>query len=100
MQLTQPGSLTVASAFPDPPFEVEQDGSATGFDIELIQAVSHTLGLRYQLVKYEGHDFNGIFDGLAARTYDAVISGTTVTPERERSLGSPGPTPSRARASS
>jgi len=35
-------------------------------------------------VKYAGDDFNGIFDGLAKRRYGAVISGTTITPDRER----------------
>jgi ABC-type amino acid transport substrate-binding protein len=33
-------------------------------------------------VRYSGDDFNGIFDGLAKRSYDAVISGTTITAER------------------
>ena len=33
-------------------------------------------------MRYSGDDFNGIFDGLANRSYDAVISGTTITPER------------------
>ncbi|HET7717691.1 MAG TPA: ABC transporter substrate-binding protein [Bauldia sp.] len=75
-----PGVLRVASAFPDPPFEVEPD---TGFDAELMQRICAALGLKWQLVKYEGQDFNGIFEGLG-RTYDAVISGTTVTPSRER----------------
>jgi ABC-type amino acid transport substrate-binding protein len=35
-------------------------------------------------VRYEGRGFNGIFDGLASRTYDAVVSGTTITAEREK----------------
>lgn len=75
-----PGVLKVASAFPDPPFEVEPD---TGFDADLMQRICAALGLRWQLVKYDGQDFNGIFDGLG-RDYDAVISGTTVTPPREK----------------
>jgi len=75
-----PGVLKVASAFPDPPFEVEPD---TGFDAALMQRICAGLGLQWQLVKYEGQDFNGIFDGLG-RNYDAVISGTTVTPAREK----------------
>src|SRR5262249_18601230 len=33
-------------------------------------------------VRYSGADFNGIFDGLAKGSYDVVISGTTITPER------------------
>jgi len=77
-----PGSLIVASAYPDPPFDLIDNGSASGFDIELMRAICAQLGLALQPVRYSGADFNGIFDGLAKRSYDAVISGTTVTPER------------------
>jgi ABC-type amino acid transport substrate-binding protein len=78
----QPGTLVVASAYPDPPFDVMENGSPTGFDIELMRVVCSQLGLRLQPVPYSGDDFNGIFEGLAKRTCDAVISGTTITPER------------------
>ncbi len=78
------GVLTVASAFPDPPFEVTSDGKATGFDTELMQKICKDLGLAWQPVRYKGDDFNGIFDGLGDGGYDAVISGTTITPEREQ----------------
>ena len=78
------GVLSVASAFPDPPFEVVVDGAATGLDAELMEAVCRRLGFRRELVKYTGEDFNGIFDGLRTGAYDAVISGTTITPEREK----------------
>ena len=77
-----PGTLVVASAYPDPPFEIIEDGSASGFDIELMRAVCAQLGLALQPVRYSGANFNGIFDGLAKGAYDAVISGTTITPER------------------
>ena len=80
----QPGVLQVASAFPDPPFEVEVDGASSGFDAELMQQICHALGLTWRPVKYTGDDFNGIFAGLAAGSYDAVISGTTITPDREQ----------------
>jgi polar amino acid transport system substrate-binding protein len=80
----EPGVLKVASAFPDPPFEVEIDGTETGFDAELMRSICRSLGLRWRLVKYTGDDFNGIFDGLAGGTCDAVISGTTITPAREQ----------------
>jgi polar amino acid transport system substrate-binding protein len=76
-----PGTLIVASAYPDPPFDI-MDGSAGGFDIELMRAICAELGLRLRPEAYGGDDFNGIFDGLAKRTCDAVISGTTITPER------------------
>jgi polar amino acid transport system substrate-binding protein len=84
LQTIEAGTLLVASAFPDPPFEVTQDGVDTGFDAELMRAVCGHIGLRWQLTKYEDDDFNGIFDGLRTRSYDAVASGTTITPEREK----------------
>jgi len=84
LQTIEAGTLLVASAFPDPPFEVEQEGVATGFDAELMRAVCGQIGLRWQLTKYEDDDFNGIFDGLRTQSYDAVASGTTITPEREK----------------
>ena len=77
-----PGSLIVASAYPDPPFDLIDNGSASGFDIELMRAICAQLDLALQPVRYSGADFNGIFEGLAKRSYDAVISGTTITPDR------------------
>lgn len=83
MALTlNPGILIVASAYPDPPFEVMLKGSAGGFDLELMRAICAQLGLALQLVHYSGDNFNGIFDGLVKQSCDAVISGTTITPER------------------
>jgi polar amino acid transport system substrate-binding protein len=78
-----PATLRCASAFPDPPFEVEENGVATGLDAELMQAACRLLGRSWQLVRYTGDDFNGIFAGLRSGRYDAVISGMTITPERQ-----------------
>jgi len=80
----EPGVLRVASAFPDPPFEVTIDSTQTGFDVELMRLICEDLGLARHQVEYAGDDFNGIFDGLIDGSYDAVISGTTITPEREQ----------------
>src|ERR671935_192614 len=77
-----PGALTVASAYPDPPFDIIEGGSSSGFDIELMRAICAQVGLVLHPVRYSGADFNGIFDGLATGSYDAVISGTTITPNR------------------
>jgi polar amino acid transport system substrate-binding protein len=80
------GTLVIQSAYPDPPFDIMKDGVATGFDIELMRAVCGRLGLTLRPVAYTGEDFNGIFAGLAQRSCDAVISGTTITPERARNV--------------
>jgi polar amino acid transport system substrate-binding protein len=77
-----PGTLIVASAMPDPPFELSENGIATGFDIRLMQAICGQMGLILQLVRFTGTNFNDIFDYLENGTCDAVISGTTITPER------------------
>lgn len=84
LKTIEAGTLLVGSAFPAPPFEVEREGVETGFDAELMRAVCGQIGLRWKLVKYEGPDFNGIFDGLRTGDYDAVTSGTSITPDRER----------------
>jgi polar amino acid transport system substrate-binding protein len=75
------GILTVASAYPDPPFELA-DGSENGFDIDLMRAICAQLGLQLRRQRYLADDFDGIFDGLTKRTCDAVVSGTTITPDR------------------
>lgn len=78
------GTLLIGSAFPSPPFELVRDETDTGFDAELMRAICGQIGLRWKLVKYEGADFNRIFDGLRTGDYDTVISAVTITPEREK----------------
>jgi polar amino acid transport system substrate-binding protein len=85
MPLTlKPGTLTVASAYPDPPFDLIENGTAGGFDIELMRALCAQLQLSLEPVRYSGSDFNGIFDELTQHRCDAVISGTTITPDRAK----------------
>jgi ABC-type amino acid transport substrate-binding protein len=78
-----PGILRIASASPDPPFELTRDGKPAGFDIELMQAICAELGLAWQQYRYPGRDFDGIFDGLSNGSWDCVASGATITPFRE-----------------
>jgi polar amino acid transport system substrate-binding protein len=77
-------SLRVGAALPDPPFEFMIGAGPAGFDITLTQRIAKLLGHEWQLIDYAGSDFNGIFAGLDAGTYDCVASGTTITPDRER----------------
>jgi ABC-type amino acid transport substrate-binding protein len=75
--------LKVGAALPDPPFELKTKDSPAGFDITLMQRIAEKLGRAWQLVPYEGADFNGIFAGLDAGAYDCIASGTTITPGRQ-----------------
>lgn len=75
--------LRVGAAMPDPPFEFEGKQGPDGFDIALMKAVASRIGREWQLVRYTGADFNGIFAGLDSGLYDCVASGTTITPSRQ-----------------
>ena len=73
--------LRVGSALPDPPFELK-GGQLAGFDPAMMRAVAARLGRRFELVRYSGGDFEGIFAGLDDGTYDVVASGATITDHR------------------
>jgi polar amino acid transport system substrate-binding protein len=75
-------TLRVGAAFPDPPFNGMADDG--GLDIDLMTEIAKALGATAEFIRYEGADFNGVFDALNAGAYDCVAAGTTVTSERER----------------
>ncbi|MGE2834461.1 ABC transporter substrate-binding protein [Mycobacterium sp. SMC-4] len=74
--------MRVGVALPDPPFNAMPGHG--GLDIDVMTALAAVLGEEVEFVADDGAEFDGIFDRLAAGEYDCVISGTTVTPERER----------------
>ncbi|HEY1856848.1 ABC transporter substrate-binding protein [Acidocella sp.] len=76
--------LRVGAALPDPPFEFTTAAGPEGFDVALMRRIAEQLGHTWQLVRFTGADFNGIFAGLDDGAYDCVASGTTITPGRER----------------
>jgi len=78
-----PGLLRVGSAIPDPPFELMRGEEVVGLDIDLMKAICGELGLVWQLCRYVGADFEGIFDGLERGAWDCVASGATITPGRD-----------------
>jgi ABC-type amino acid transport substrate-binding protein len=76
--------LRVGAALPDPPFEFMTDAGLAGFDIALMQRIAEQLVREWQLIRYTGADFNGIFAGHTDNAYDCIASGSTITPDRER----------------
>ena len=76
-------TLRVGAALPDPPFELLIRDGPAGFDIGLMQHIAKRIGRDWQLIRYTGTDFNGIFAGLDDGSYDCVASGTTITPGRQ-----------------
>lgn len=72
--------LRVGAAYPDPPFN--SAGPDSGLDVDLMHAIADRLGATIEFVRYEGRDFNGIFDALDSGDFDCVASGTTITGSR------------------
>jgi polar amino acid transport system substrate-binding protein len=67
-----------------PPMEmVDANKQIVGFDIDMIQAAAKAAGFE-AVVKNTAWD--GIFAGLAAGDFDAVLSSVTITPERSRAM--------------
>jgi len=67
-----------------PPMEfLDANKNVVGFDIDLIQAVAKAGGFE-AVVKNTAWD--GIFAGLNAGSYDAVLSSVTITPERKATM--------------
>lgn len=78
------GVLKVGSDCTFAPFEYEQDGKYTGFDIELIQAMAKEMG--YDDVEIVNTDFKGLIPGLTAEKFDVIASAMYVTDERKETI--------------
>lgn len=64
-----------------PPFEeLDEDGNFVGFDIDLMLAIAEDAGFE---VEFINAPFDTIFTALAEGEFDAVISASTITEERE-----------------
>lgn len=70
----QSGTLTIGSDIPYPPFEMQQGGSVTGFDVEIMNQIAKGLGLK---PKWLNTNFDTIFTSLAAGKFDVVASAVT-----------------------
>lgn len=65
-----------------PPMEmVDIDKNIVGFDIDFMKAVAREAGFE---VVFKNTAWDGIFGGLDAGKYDAIISSVTITDERKK----------------
>lgn len=77
-------TVVVATDATWPPMEfVNADREIVGFDIDLITAIAEAAGFE---VEFRNTAWDGIFAGLAAGEYDAVISSVTITEERMETM--------------
>jgi polar amino acid transport system substrate-binding protein len=77
------GTLTVGSDIPYKPFEFGRDPNYQGFDVDVVDAVAKSLGLKAKFVKTP---FDPIFRNLAQGRFDMVASAATITPERKKTV--------------
>nr|WP_241198800.1 transporter substrate-binding domain-containing protein [Cytobacillus horneckiae] len=80
MKLVDEGKFTYASSGEFNPFSVMQaDGTMTGFDIEVGEAVAAELGLEPVQHQFK---FGGIVEGVKSGRFDAAVASHTITEER------------------
>ncbi|MFE8703415.1 transporter substrate-binding domain-containing protein [Cytobacillus sp. FJAT-54145] len=80
MELVEDGKFTYAASGEFKPFSVtEADGTMTGFDIEVGEAIAEELGLEPVQMKFK---FGGIVEGVKSGRFDAAVASHTITEER------------------
>ncbi|MGH2699452.1 MAG: ABC transporter substrate-binding protein [Actinomycetota bacterium] len=78
LRLVNEGLLTVGSDIPYPPFEFEEAGELTGFDVEIVREVADRLGLESPDDAWISTDFGTIFQQLASGSqFDIVAAAVT-----------------------
>ncbi len=72
------GVLTVGSDIPYPPFEFQEDGTLTGFDVDVVREVASRLELENSDDDWITTDFGTIFQQLQANNrFDIVVAAVT-----------------------
>ena len=83
-KLVKPGVLTIGSDTSFPPFESMNGATAEGFDVDLANAIAKQMGLT---VNYTSQKFDTLIPQLqAGGTFDAIMSGMTITQDREKQI--------------
>jgi polar amino acid transport system substrate-binding protein len=80
----EPTKIVIATDATWPPMEmVDESKNIVGFDIDLMNAAAKAGGFA---VEFRNTAWDGIFAGLEAGKYDAVMSSVTITDERKGTM--------------
>ena len=83
-QAAEMKTITVATDATWPPMEiVDAQKNIVGFDIDFLKAVAKEAGFK---VVFKNTAWDGIFAGIEAGKYDAIISSVTITDERKKTM--------------
>jgi polar amino acid transport system substrate-binding protein len=88
-RITQRGELRVGTSGTQPPLSATaKDGSLMGFDIEIANAMARAMGVKLTLVPMDFHD---LLPAVEKGEVDMVLSGLTMTPQRNMKVAFVGP---------
>lgn len=83
LNLLNEGQFTTAASGLYKPFNYEEGGELTGFDIEIGQALSEEMGLEHNPVT---NPWETIIQGLIGEKFDAVLGSMAITDERSETV--------------
>lgn len=75
-----PKVLRVGTEGTYPPFDFNQKGKLTGYDVEVVQQIAKRLGVKVQFVQIP---FDSLFAALKAGRIDMIADQITINPERQ-----------------
>jgi polar amino acid transport system substrate-binding protein len=79
-QVIKNGELRVGLEPGYAPFEMlNTQKKVIGFDVDIAEAMAKAMGVKLRIVKL---DWNGILPALLTNQFDIIISGMTITPQR------------------
>jgi polar amino acid transport system substrate-binding protein len=88
-RIQQKGELVVGTAGAMPPLNMTtREGDVIGFDADLAQSIASGMGVT---LKLEAMPFSKLLPALEAGSIDMIISGMTITPQRNLTVAFVGP---------
>ncbi|WP_328645454.1 ABC transporter substrate-binding protein [Amycolatopsis sp. NBC_00348] len=73
------GKILVGQDQSYPPNEFQDNGKATGFDVDLGTAIGQVLGVQ---MEFQNASFDGIIPGIGSKKYELAMSSFSITSER------------------
>src|SRR5947209_2404921 len=83
--IRQRGEVVIGTDATYPPFEEKVGDGFQGFDIDLGNAIARELGPGVK-ARWVNISFDGIFAALLSGKFDMVMSGVTLTAERQKQM--------------
>src|SRR3954454_7488784 len=78
--IVKKGEIRIGTTGTQPPYSMKsKTGELMGFEIDLANALATNMGVKLKLVEIP---FSDLMDALKTNKIDAIMSGMTITPER------------------